>query len=140
MGAIAFSLAVVIASAILASAIIYSARTIATAIAQQPPDGRANSAFPLSPNQVPHSAAGFPVEPSGIPVELETPLDVGSTVLAFSQGRWWRAKVTALEGEEHVRLHYPGWDSYWDESRPRSELQVDFCVDTDDERPYQGER
>jgi hypothetical protein len=131
--------AIVIASVILASAMIYSARTLATAMALQPPAGHASSALPDSPNQVPLSAAGFPVEPSGIPVEVETPLEVGSTVLAFSQGRWWRAQVTALEGEECVRLHYPGWDSYWDESRPRSELQVDFGGDMDDERPYQGE-
>jgi hypothetical protein len=136
---IALPFAIVIASIILASAIIYSARTIATAIAQQPPGGRASSAFAFSPNQVPHSAAGFPVEASGIPVEPETQLEVGSTVLAFSQGRWWRAEVTALEGEEQVRLHYPGWDSFWDESRPRSELQVDLGGGTDDERPYPGE-
>ena len=107
---LALPLAVVIASVVLASAIVFAARTIATAIAQPSPSGRGNGVFPFSPNQVPRSAAGFPVEPSGIPVELETPLDVGSTVLAFSQGRWWRAEVTALEGEEHVRLHYPGWD------------------------------
>jgi hypothetical protein len=136
---IALPIAVILASIILAAAIIYSARTIATAIAQQPTGGRAGSALPFSPNQVPHSAAGFPVEASGIPVEPETHLEVGSTVLAFSQGRWWRAEVTALDGEEHVRLHYPGWDSFWDESRPRSELQVDLGGGTDDERPYQGD-
>jgi hypothetical protein len=136
---LALPLAIVIASVILASAIIYSARTVASSIAQQPPGGRADSAFPFPPNQVPHSSAGFPVEASGITVEPETHLEVGSTVLAFSQGRWWRAEVTALDGEEHVRLHYPGWDSFWDERKPRMELQVDFGAGADDERPYQGE-
>ena len=101
MGDIALPLAVTLASFILASAIVYAARTIASAIAAQPSSGRA--AF--SPNQVPHSAAGFPVEPSGVLVEPETPLEVGSTVLAFSQGHWWHAEVIALEGEEHGRLH-----------------------------------
>jgi hypothetical protein len=125
MGEITLPFAVILASVFLASAILYAARTIASAIAQQPPDGRGNCFIAFSPDQVPRSSAGFPVEPTGIPVEPETPLEVGSTVLAFSQGRWWRAEVTALEGE-HVRLRYPGWDQFWDESKPRSELQVDL--------------
>jgi hypothetical protein len=132
-------LATVIASAILASAIIYAARTIASAIERSSPNGIGNRRVPLSVQQVPHSSAGFPVEPSGIPIDPETRLEVGSTVLAFSQGRWWRAEVIALEGEEHVRLHFPGWDSIWDESSPRTALQVDLGGVAEDERPYQSE-
>jgi hypothetical protein len=135
MGEISLPFAVILASVILASAILYAARMIASAVAQQSPSGRRNRHVSFSPNQVPHSAAGFPVDPTGIPVEPETPLDVGSTVLAFSQGRWWRAEVIALEGDEHVRLHYPGWDRAWDESKPRTELQVDLGAAAEDERP-----
>jgi hypothetical protein len=74
--------------------------------------------------ETPKSSEGFPVEPSGITVEPETPLEVGSIVLAFSQGRWWRAEVVALEENEMVRIHFPGWDAKWDVSVPRGELQV----------------
>ena len=135
MAEISLPFAVILASVILASAILYAARMIASTVAQPPPSGRDNGYVAISPNRVPHSAAGFPVEPSGIPVELQTPLEAGSTVLAFSQGRWWRAEVIALEDEEHVRLHYPGWDRAWDETKPRIELQVDLGVGTEDERP-----
>ena len=136
MGEDVLAPAVLFASAILAFAIIYAARTIATAITQQPPSGRGSGSLPPSPQQVPQSSAGFPVEPSGIPVEFETSLEVGSTVLAFSQGRWWRAEVTALGGDEQVRLHYPGWDPIWDESVPRSALQVDLGEVAEDESPF----
>jgi hypothetical protein len=67
---------------------------------------------------------GTPVEPSGIAVEPETPLEVGSVVLSFTQGRWWRTEVVALEENEMVRIHFPGWDAKWDTSVPRGELQV----------------
>jgi hypothetical protein len=113
MGEFALPFALVLAGVVLAAAIVHAARTIAIAI------GRRREAAPLS-------AAGFPVEPSGIPVELETPLEIGSTVLAFAQGRWWRAEVTALEGEECVRIHYTAWEPTWDETVPRSKLQVDL--------------
>ncbi len=66
---------------------------------------------------------GYPVEPSGIQMEPETPLEPGSMVLSFSQGRWWRAEVVAVE-DEMVTLHYPGWDSKWDVAVPKTELQV----------------
>jgi hypothetical protein len=72
----------------------------------------------------PASSEGIPVEPSGIAIEPETPLDVGSVVLSYSQGRWWRAEVVALEENEMVRIHFPGWDEKWDASVPRGELQV----------------
>jgi hypothetical protein len=76
--------------------------------------------------EFPQSAAGRPVEPSDIPVRPDTPLEVGSTVLSFSQGRWWRAVVIGLEAEDQVRLHFPGWDAKWDVTVSRDELQVDL--------------
>ena len=74
--------------------------------------------------EAPLSAEGVPVTPSGIAVKSDTPLEPGSTVLAYSQGQWWRAKVVAVR-EDVVQIHYPGWDAKWDESVRRSELQVD---------------
>src|SRR5262245_14273581 len=75
--------------------------------------------------EYPHSDEGKPVAPSGVRVGPDTPLKVGSRVLSFSQGRWWRAEVTALEPDGLVRLHFPGWDAKWDTVVPREELQVD---------------
>jgi hypothetical protein len=105
--------AVLLGSVIVAASIVYAARTIARAISWQSV-------------RMPQSAAGYSVDPSGIPVEPETHLERGSTVLAFSHGRWWRAEVIALEGDEWVRVHYPGWDRAWDTSVRRSELQMDL--------------
>lgn len=76
--------------------------------------------------ETPHSDEGLPVEPSGIPVDADTSLYVGSTVLAYSQGRWWRAEVVALEADDQVTIHFPGWDSKWDVAVPKTELQVDI--------------
>jgi hypothetical protein len=74
--------------------------------------------------EYPESEEGHPVEGSGIAIQPETPLEVGSIVLSFSQDRWWRAEVVALEDNDMVRIHYPGWDSKWDVSIPKTELQV----------------
>ncbi len=74
----------------------------------------------------PQNSEGFPVEPSGVQFEPETPLEVGTTVLSYSQGRWWRAEVLALEENDMVVIHYPGWDSKWDVAVPKTELQVDL--------------
>jgi hypothetical protein len=82
--------------------------------------------MPVPMFEAPASSEGIPVEPSGIAIEPETPLDVGSVVLSYSQGRWWRAEVVALEENEMVRIHFPGWDVTWDASVPRGELQVDL--------------
>ncbi len=139
MGDDVLQLAVLLASLILASAIIYAARTIASSVAGQAPKARVKGFSTLRRETTPRSPAGFPVEPSGVPVELETYLEVGSTVLAFSHGRWWRAEVIALRGEEHVRIHYTGWDPAWDASVPRSALQVDLGGAAKDGPPYRGD-
>ncbi len=88
--------------------------------------GRCKTAEPATMPMLesPKGSEGFPVEPSGIAVEAETPLEIGSIVLSYSQGRWWRSEVVALEDNDMVRLHYPGWDAKWDVSVPRGELQV----------------
>ena len=138
MGELVLPLAIIFASAILASAIAYAARTIASAIVRQPPNGTVKDFLSFSAGETRGSIVGLPVEPSGVPVEIETHLEAGLTVLAFSHGRWWRAEVTALEGEDHVRIHYPGWDPIWDASMRRSDLQVDLGGAADD-RPLYGD-
>ena len=45
-------------------------------------------------------------------------------MLSFSQGRWWRAEVVALESNDDVRLHYLGRDPQGDATVPRHELQA----------------
>lgn len=74
--------------------------------------------------EMPQSSEGYPVEPSGIQMQPETPLDVGTIVLSCSHGQWWRAEVVAIEENDMVRIHYPGWESHWDASVPKTELQV----------------
>ena len=83
--------------------------------------------------EYPSSEEGNPVEPSGVAIDPETPLDVGTRVLSFSMGRWWRAEVIAVEDDEHVRIHYPGWDDKWDVSVTKTELQVDLSASIDAE-------
>ncbi len=81
----------------------------------------------LSPTvEFPQSKAGHPVEPTDIPVSSDTPLRIGSTVLSYSQGRWWRAEVLRLGPGDLVQIHFPGWDAKWDTTIPRDELQVDL--------------
>ena len=50
---------------------------------------------------------------------------VGSTVHAYEENRWWPAEVIALESDDMVRIHFLGWDTRWDRSVRRGELQVD---------------
>jgi hypothetical protein len=139
MGEVVLPLAAILSSLIVASAIVYASRTIASAVARQPANERPDGISAFSSAVSPQSTAGFPVEPSGVRVELETPLEVGSSVLAFSQARWWRAEVTALEGEEQVRIHFAGWDSSWDESVSKDSLQVDLGSGADDRPSYSDE-
>ncbi len=82
------------------------------------------NAFRPREYEAPLSDQGMPVEPSGIPLRLETPPKPGATVLSFSQGRWWRAEVVSVQ-DDLVKIHYPGWDSKWDVSVRLTELQVD---------------
>jgi hypothetical protein len=76
--------------------------------------------------ELPRSDEGKPVEPHDIPVGPDTPLEVGSRVLSYSQGRWWRAEVVGFEDDDRVKVHFPGWDSKWDVVVARDDLQVDL--------------
>jgi hypothetical protein len=76
--------------------------------------------------EFPKDQSGHPLEPSGIHLDPETALAIGDTVLSYSQGRWWRAEVVDMDGDETVTIHFPGWDSKWDATLPKTELQVDL--------------
>lgn len=97
---------------------------LAVVLDDAPAPVTAQAALPVI--ELPQSEEGKPVEPSDIPVRPDTPLEIGSTVLSFSQGRWWRAQVIGLEPNDSVRLHFPGWDAKWDVTVSRDELQVDL--------------
>lgn len=82
--------------------------------------------------QAPNCPEGLPVEPSGIWVDDDITLQVGTRILALSQGFWHRAVVIRIKRRNRVLVHYIGWDSFWDEVFPRLELQVDPSALTDD--------
>jgi hypothetical protein len=67
-----------------------------------------------------------PVPPSGLEIDHDTPLVVGSPVLAFTQGYWWRARIVAIEDDEMVRVDFPGWDPSVQMRVPRTQLQLDL--------------
>ncbi len=73
----------------------------------------------------PISEEGLPIEPPGVVVGPDAPLGRGDPVLAFSQGRWWRARVEAIRPDGQVRVSYPGWDPGWHETHDRARLQFD---------------
>jgi hypothetical protein len=52
-------------------------------------------------------------------------LEPGTPVLAYSQGRWWRATIIRVEESGEVVLRYPGWEEGCVERVPRRLLQVD---------------
>jgi hypothetical protein len=116
---------IVLGSIVVAAALVYAAQILAKRgpVAQElSPTGTACG----HPIYYPNSAEGMPVKPSGRPVRPGTPLEVGSRVLAYDEGRWWRAEVTHLEPGGLVWLHFPGWDACWDTVVPRAELEVDL--------------
>lgn len=74
--------------------------------------------------EIPTRAEGYPVQPTGIPVTAETLLEIGMTVLAYSQGYWWRATVLALEDRDHVHIRYQGWEPKREAIVTRTVLQM----------------
>jgi hypothetical protein len=69
------------------------------------------------------SGAGSHVEPTGIVIDDQTPLDIGTKVLAYWRGHWWNAVVVGFD-EERVIVRYVGWNETWDEPQPRSNIQL----------------
>lgn len=65
-----------------------------------------------------------PIESTGVAVTAKTPLAPGKELQVQWGGRWWAARVVALEGDR-VRIHYLGWDHRWDETVKRERLQRD---------------
>jgi hypothetical protein len=116
--------AVLHAGILIAAAIVVAAVIAAKILAKPLRSSRLSQAAAAFPSAVdlPQSEEGRPVEPSEVPVDSEARLEVGSTVLAFGQGRWWRVEVIGLEPGGRVRIHFPGWDAVV----PREALQVDL--------------
>jgi len=77
------------------------------------------------PSAYPLTQEGLPVEPSGVPVPPDLPLEPGTPLLAHSRGRWWRATVIAVEQGDKVLVGFPGWDPSLRERIPRERLQID---------------
>ena len=76
-----------------------------------------NRGYPLSPE-------GLPVDPTGIRVDDESHLETGTMVLAAWEGAWFRAVIVEMKPNERVLLHFLGWDSFWDDTYPRKQLQM----------------
>ena len=125
--------AIVVASIVLASGMVLSAWIIS----RRPPP-RSPTAAPTRPAppafdpRHPRPPEACPVEPSGIPVEPETRLGIGTAVLANWGGTWWRARVIGLERDGRVRIHYVGWGPSWDSTVSRGDLQMDISSSVDD--------
>jgi hypothetical protein len=65
-----------------------------------------------------------PVATTGEPVDANTPLQVGSRVIAKWGDHWWDAEVIGMEPNGHVRIHYTEWESRFDEVVPRDRLRL----------------
>jgi hypothetical protein len=74
---------------------------------------------------IPLTQEGLPVEPSGVPVPPDVPLEPGMPLLAYSQGQWWRATVIMVEAGDVVVVGFPGWDQRRRERISRKRLQID---------------
>ncbi|HZZ81321.1 MAG TPA: hypothetical protein VFE62_22650 [Gemmataceae bacterium] len=72
---------------------------------------------------VPTSPRATPVEPTGIVIDDQTPLEIGTKLVAYSGGRWWSAVVIGI-ADERVIIRYVGWTDSWNEPQPRRNLQL----------------
>jgi hypothetical protein len=127
MDEIPLPFAIIIAATVLAMGIVVAALIVARGLASgTQAQSQPAPFFPMPSSLPPLLPVALPVEPSGIAVDADTPLEVGSRVLADWNGIWWRAQVIGLESGGRVRVHYLGWEDRWDETVPRSRLQVDL--------------
>jgi hypothetical protein len=65
-----------------------------------------------------------PTQKVGDPVTDDTPLAVGTKVVAQWGNQWWDAEVLIVNPDGKVKIHYPGWDSKFDEVVPRDRLRL----------------
>jgi hypothetical protein len=95
----------------------------------QPEETAAAGPYPVSTRMTfgqPPLWAGPPTAATGgKPVGARTTLKPGDRVQVEQIGHWWAGEVLSLEQDGHVRVHYTGWDSSWDETVPRSRLRLD---------------
>lgn len=81
-------------------------------------------AFTHGPNVLsPALPEGQATKQTGIWVDDEVALEVGTKVLVCSRGRWWYAEIVGFETPDRVLVHYLGWSDVWDEPQDRSQLQ-----------------
>ena len=60
----------------------------------------------------------------GDPVTDQTPLRPGDKVHVEWNSTWWAGEIVALNPDRSVRIHYSGWESQFDETVPRTRLQI----------------
>jgi len=89
---------------------------------RQPEAGEAGTPPPPPPGPV--GASGLEALLIGEPVSAKTPLQPGDKVTIDWNGSWWAGEVVAVHQDGGVRVHYAGWESKWDETVPRSRLQL----------------
>jgi hypothetical protein len=112
--------AVLIGSLFIAGAIVYAAHLLVGAF------GTGAGAFRMAPVVwTGGGGGGGPVPQSGVAITRDTPLKVGSKVLAPDGPGWYRATVLALDGEDVVRIRYTGWGPQFDRDFTRDQLQKD---------------
>ena len=67
---------------------------------------------------------GSSVAASGKPVDASTALAQGDRVLVEQGSAWWRGRIKNVGDDGNVTIHYVGWESNFDETVPRSRLQL----------------
>ena len=70
---------------------------------------------------------GRPVEASGIWIDNDMPLSIGSRVLAFTRNEWYRGIIIGVKSNDYFVVRFIGWEPFWDEIHERNRLQVDPC-------------
>jgi hypothetical protein len=58
------------------------------------------------------------------PVTKATPLEKNAKVQIEWAGYWCPGEVVDVQGDDLVKVHYTGWESYWDEVVPRERLRL----------------
>jgi len=67
---------------------------------------------------------GSSVPASGKLVDASTALAKGDRVLVEQGSVWWRGRINQIGDDGNVTIHYVGWESSFDETVPRSRLQL----------------
>jgi sRNA-binding protein len=66
-----------------------------------------------------------PIESTNREVSATTRLELKQVLQVESGRSWWASRVIDLLPDGKVKIHYLGWDPFYDEIVPRSRLQLD---------------